>query len=155
MSKVYQMLWDRQFCGTAKLLAKTHRVCPKCKAPQNPARRYFPSDADTVEVKNYTFQVWESDDQVIASGDSVEIEPQWPTPDIKPCDHIKVGCKQEGFRSETYTLKLIDPTEDKQHTCNVSYDLWQATAIGIQLKVIVKYGSAPSDSDCAQIQHLP
>lgn len=50
------MLWDCQFCGTQKLLAKTHPACPKCKAPQDPTWRYFPSDADKIAVENYEFK---------------------------------------------------------------------------------------------------
>ncbi|MBT9313561.1 hypothetical protein [Leptothoe kymatousa] len=384
MTKVYQMLWDCQFCGTAKLLAKTHRACPKCRAPQDPSRRYLPSDADTVEVKNYTFQGkdkqcaacdalngatanfcrscgtsltdanvlptnlssgqgdgtftqsqahnvwsleeqvritdealtigrwpdetpdeteqplakkkstrgliaqkpvsqgrtkklrslfdhstpieklglsvfgclgcaiygpiliatmlgavaalssalwqepaattptvpiilrvtghrwqrtidvekyqrltkddwenrlprdamyhksiscedreretddglvnasyctynvdrWQSSKQVVAAGDSLAEEPHWPNPDFKACDDIKLGCRREGARGETYTLKLIDPIEDKQHTCNVSYDVWQTSPIGTRVKVLVKFGSGLRDSDCQQMEFL-
>ncbi|MEM9265390.1 MAG: hypothetical protein AAGA46_07690 [Cyanobacteria bacterium P01_F01_bin.13] len=68
MSKVYQMLWDCQFCGTQKLLAKTHRACPRCKAPQDPAWRYFPSDADKVAVENYEFK---GNDKICAACDSI------------------------------------------------------------------------------------
>ncbi len=51
----YQMLWDCGFCGTEKLLGLTHRHCPSCGAPQDPARRYFPSDADKVAVEDHRF----------------------------------------------------------------------------------------------------
>lgn len=51
--KHYEMLWDCQFCGTTKLLGKTHRHCPICGAPQNPDARYFPSDADKVAVEDH------------------------------------------------------------------------------------------------------
>lgn len=51
----YQMLWDCPFCGTAKLLGVTHRHCPSCGAPQDPARRYFPSEADKVKVEDHRF----------------------------------------------------------------------------------------------------
>ncbi|XWX02696.1 zinc ribbon domain-containing protein [Aggregatilineales bacterium SYSU G02658] len=53
--KHYEMLWDCQFCGTKKLLGKTHRFCPNCGAPQNPASRYFPSDAEKVAVEDHVF----------------------------------------------------------------------------------------------------
>jgi hypothetical protein len=51
----YEMLWSCGFCGTAKLLAVTHRYCPECGAPQDPTRRYFPSDEDKVAVQNHVY----------------------------------------------------------------------------------------------------
>lgn len=55
MSEVYEMLWDCQFCGTTKLLGKTHRFCPNCGAPQDPKARYFPSDEERIAVKDHVF----------------------------------------------------------------------------------------------------
>ncbi len=49
------MLWDCPFCGATKLLGVTHRHCPGCGAPQDPARRYFPSEADKVKVEDHRF----------------------------------------------------------------------------------------------------
>lgn len=358
MAKVYQMLWDCQFCGTQKLLAKTQRACPKCKAPQDPAWRYFPSEANKVEVKNYEFKgkdnvcaacnslnvaaakfcqscgtplntptslatglasgrgdgafnqqdfqnhqvlqeqihvteealevghwpeetsekqpdqpqplslgsskksrslfahsspieklalsvmgcmgcliygpillgtvlasvagllslrqqpttlrvsghrwqrtinietyqtvsrsgwedslpndaeflscrnlnrqtddgtvrasycdykvnYWQSDDQAVASGDSLAEEPYWPTPTVKTCEEVQLGCQREGARSETYTLRLIDPVEDKQHSCNVIYPVWQTSPQGTEVEV--KFGNVLRDSHCKQMKHL-
>lgn len=53
--KVYEMLWDCRFCGTKKLLGKTHRFCPNCGAAQDPATRYFPSDEEKVAVEDHVF----------------------------------------------------------------------------------------------------
>ena len=53
--KHYEMQWDCQFCGTTKLLGKTHRFCPHCGAPQNPASRYYPSDEDKVAVEDHEY----------------------------------------------------------------------------------------------------
>lgn len=54
-TKHYEMLWDCQFCGTKKLLGKTHRFCASCGAPQNPDARYFPSDTEKVAVEDHEF----------------------------------------------------------------------------------------------------
>jgi predicted nucleic acid-binding Zn ribbon protein len=51
----YEMLWSCGFCGTEKLLAVTHRYCPQCGAPQDPTRRYFPSEDDKVAVQNHVY----------------------------------------------------------------------------------------------------
>ena len=51
----YQMLWDCLYCGTAKLLGKTHRHCPSCGAAQDPEARYFPSEEDKVAVEDHVF----------------------------------------------------------------------------------------------------
>lgn len=51
----YQMLWDCRFCGTEKLLGLDHRHCPNCGAAQDPAWRYFPSEADMIAVKDHRF----------------------------------------------------------------------------------------------------
>lgn len=53
--KTYEMQWDCQFCGTKKLLGKTHRFCPNCGAPQNPDARYFPADDEKVAVQDHVF----------------------------------------------------------------------------------------------------
>lgn len=55
MSDTFEMLWDCKACGTKKLLGKTHRFCPSCGAAQDPAGRYFPSDAEKVAVKDHVF----------------------------------------------------------------------------------------------------
>ncbi|PJF34572.1 MAG: hypothetical protein CUN49_14985 [Candidatus Thermofonsia Clade 1 bacterium] len=54
---VFQMLWDCKFCGTQKLLGVDHRFCPNCGARQDPAWRYFPSEADKklVTDPNYVY----------------------------------------------------------------------------------------------------
>lgn len=54
-SNVYEMFWDCDYCGTTKLLGKTHRFCPNCGSPQDPNRRYFPSDEEKVAVQNHVF----------------------------------------------------------------------------------------------------
>ena len=51
----YQMLWDCPFCETKKLLGLTHRHCPNCGSPQDPAARYFPSEADKVAVADHVY----------------------------------------------------------------------------------------------------
>ena len=52
---VYEMLWDCRFCGSKKLLGKTHRFCPTCGATQDPEWRYFPSDAERIAVKDHVY----------------------------------------------------------------------------------------------------
>jgi hypothetical protein len=53
--KVYEMQWDCKFCGTTKLLGKTHRFCPNCGGQQDPSWRYFPSDAEKVAVQDHVY----------------------------------------------------------------------------------------------------
>ncbi|HEU4539263.1 MAG TPA: hypothetical protein VFS00_34315 [Polyangiaceae bacterium] len=53
--KVYEMLWDCRYCGSRKLLGKSHRHCPSCGAPQQNAPRYFPADAEKVAVSDHVF----------------------------------------------------------------------------------------------------
>ncbi|MBZ0281769.1 MAG: zinc ribbon domain-containing protein [Anaerolineae bacterium] len=52
---VYEMQWDCKFCGTKKLLGKTHRFCPNCGGQQDPSWRYFPSDSEKVAVKDHVY----------------------------------------------------------------------------------------------------
>jgi hypothetical protein len=52
---VYEMMWDCKFCGTKKLLGKTHRFCPNCGGQQDPSWRYFPADSEKVAVKDHVF----------------------------------------------------------------------------------------------------
>lgn len=51
----YEMFWDCEFCGSDKLLGKTHRYCPTCGAPQNPEKRYFPAAGEEVAVADHRF----------------------------------------------------------------------------------------------------
>lgn len=51
----YEMLWDCKYCSQKKNLGLTHRCCPSCGSPQDPAARYFPSDAEKVAVKDHPF----------------------------------------------------------------------------------------------------
>lgn len=53
--KVYEMLWDCPYCGSTKLLGKTHRHCPSCGAPQENAPRYFPPEEEKVAVEDHVF----------------------------------------------------------------------------------------------------
>lgn len=52
---VYEMLWDCKYCGSKKLLGKTHRHCPSCGGAQDPSWRYFPSDAEKIAVHEHVF----------------------------------------------------------------------------------------------------
>lgn len=54
-AKTYEMQWDCKFCGTKKLLGKTHRFCPNCGAQQDPTWRYFPADSEKVAVQDHVF----------------------------------------------------------------------------------------------------
>lgn len=51
----YQMLWDCPACGTAGLLGLDHRYCPSCGSPQDPTRRYFPTEAQKVRVEDHPY----------------------------------------------------------------------------------------------------
>jgi hypothetical protein len=53
--KIYEMLWDCEFCGSKKLLGKTHRHCPNCGATQDPARRYYPAESEKVAVQDHEY----------------------------------------------------------------------------------------------------
>lgn len=55
MEKTYEMLWDCEYCGTKKLLGKTHRHCPECGAAQDADRRYFPEEPEKVAVEDHQF----------------------------------------------------------------------------------------------------
>jgi len=51
----YQMLWDCPSCGTERLLGLDHRHCPTCGSPQDPERRYFPTDDNKIAVEDHEF----------------------------------------------------------------------------------------------------
>lgn len=55
MDTTYEMLWDCEYCGQKKLLAKTHRYCPSCGGMQKAEWRYFPSDQDKVAVADHVY----------------------------------------------------------------------------------------------------
>lgn len=51
----YEMMWDCSSCGQQGNLGKTHRYCPNCGAPQDETKRYFPTEAQRVAVKDHKF----------------------------------------------------------------------------------------------------
>lgn len=51
----YEMLWDCKYCGTQKLLGKTHRHCPQCGAAQDPEWRYYPADDEKIAVRDHVY----------------------------------------------------------------------------------------------------
>ncbi len=53
--KIYEMLWDCEYCNAKKLLGKTHRFCPNCGAPQDANARYFPEEKDKVAVQDHQY----------------------------------------------------------------------------------------------------
>lgn len=53
--KTYEMLWDCEYCGSRKLLGKTHRHCPECGGMQNPDKRYFPKEEEKVAVEDHEY----------------------------------------------------------------------------------------------------
>jgi hypothetical protein len=53
--KTYEMLWDCKYCGQRKNLGLSHRCCPGCGSPQDPASRYFPSDAEKVAAEDHPY----------------------------------------------------------------------------------------------------
>lgn len=52
---IYEMLWDCKYCGTTKLLGKTHKFCPVCGAQQDASWRYFPSDEEKIAVRDHVY----------------------------------------------------------------------------------------------------
>ena len=51
----YEMLWDCDHCGAKALLGKSQRHCAECGAPQNPDKRYFPSDEQAKRVDGHRY----------------------------------------------------------------------------------------------------
>jgi hypothetical protein len=50
------MLWDCDHCETRALLAKSQRHCAECGAPQNPDKRYFPSEGEAKRVDGHQYE---------------------------------------------------------------------------------------------------
>lgn len=51
----FEMLWDCEHCGTRGLLGKSQRYCAECGAPQDPAKRYFPTPEQQQAVAGHTY----------------------------------------------------------------------------------------------------
>src|SRR3569623_2579232 len=51
----FEMLWDCDHCGTKGLLGKSQRYCAECGAPQDPAKRYFPTPEQQKAVAGHTY----------------------------------------------------------------------------------------------------
>jgi hypothetical protein len=56
MEQRFEMIWDCRYCGNKKMLARTHRHCATCGAPQDPTWRYFPSEEEAVAVLDNTLE---------------------------------------------------------------------------------------------------
>src|SRR5215813_11562089 len=108
-AKVYEMQWDCRFCGTKKLLGKTHRFCPNCGGQQDPTWRYFPSDAEKVAVQDH---VYVGADRICPAcktlnSANAEFCGNCGSPMTKAAEAKKVGERQhaEGQAFETENLK--------------------------------------------------
>jgi hypothetical protein len=51
----FEMLWDCDHCGTKGLLGKSQRYCAECGAPQDPAKRYFPTPEQQKAVAGHAY----------------------------------------------------------------------------------------------------
>ncbi len=115
---VFEMFWDCRYCGTRKLLGKTHRFCPNCGAAQEPSARYFPSDAEKVAVKDH---VYHGADRVCpscatASSARAEFCPQCGTP---LSDAARAGRRATERRAEGEAFAESgppDPDAERQKT---------------------------------------
>lgn len=108
-AKVYEMQWDCRFCGTKKLLGKTHRFCPNCGGQQDPSWRYFPSDAEKVAVQDHVYVGADKICSACKSLNSANAEfcGNCGAPMSKAAEAKKVGerTKGEGEAFETENLK--------------------------------------------------
>lgn len=52
----YEMLWDCDHCATKGLFGKSQRHCPECGAPQDAAKRYFPSPDQQQRVHGHEYE---------------------------------------------------------------------------------------------------
>ncbi len=52
----FEMIWDCRYCGNKKMLARTHRHCTTCGAPQDPTWRYFPDENEAIAVLDATIE---------------------------------------------------------------------------------------------------
>jgi hypothetical protein len=56
VEEVFEMLWDCSSCGSKGLLGRSHRHCPNCGAPQDPAQRYFPPEGQDIRAAAYRYE---------------------------------------------------------------------------------------------------
>jgi hypothetical protein len=56
LEEVFEMLWDCSSCGSKGLLGRSHRHCPNCGAPQDPAERYFPPAGQDIRAAAYRYE---------------------------------------------------------------------------------------------------
>ncbi|MEM9265389.1 MAG: hypothetical protein AAGA46_07685 [Cyanobacteria bacterium P01_F01_bin.13] len=100
---------------------------------------------------SYTVNRWSSGGATsVASGNSLADIPQWPNPTYKSCSSTQLGCQRQDKRTETYTLRLIDTANGKEHTCKVSYPEWHTTPIGTQFDA--KVGKLVGGVNCKRMQ---
>ncbi len=52
----YEMLWDCDHCAAKALLGKSQRHCAECGAPQNPDKRYFPTEEQAKRVDGHRYE---------------------------------------------------------------------------------------------------
>lgn len=145
-AKVYEMQWDCKFCGTKKLLGKTHRYCPNCGAQQDPTWRYFPSDSEKVAVQDHVFVGADKICSACKSLNSAKAEfcGNCGSPMTKAAQAQSVGerIQDEGVAFETENLKErkkgeqfpgLAPNPKPQAAPKKSNRLWVALLILIPL----------------------
>ena len=97
------------------------------------------------DMCHYEVDRWVYERSETASGDSVDDRIEWPDVNItRNCSSL--GCEREEQRIETYTLQL-QGSGDAAYSCDVDFDLWQATGIEDAFKLnIGVFGDARCDS---------
>lgn len=89
---------------------------------------------------------WTQSRTVTAAGDDLKDDLIWPNPDLNCAGQARHGCEREANRNATYTLHLHSSDNDKDYSCPVELDRWQAARI--ENAFTLEVGSILGDARC-------
>jgi hypothetical protein len=125
--KTYEMLWDCRYCGTKKLLGKTHRQGPECGGEQHATleRGCTPRTKTQTRMSDqcrYEAEEWRVAHTETAQGTTNQGARLWPTVNLTRPGNC-VGCERLGRREEKLLVRVRDKGGSEQ-ICSVSESLF-------------------------------
>lgn len=127
--RVYEMLWDCGYCGTPKLLGKTHRFCPHCGAAQEAEKRYFPKEDEKVAVQDHQF--FGADKLCPACGTANSGNAEFCQQCGSPLDEARGVAKQADqiCAHDADTFQAADADDDKTDEAKKGFPWWLLAVI--------------------------
>jgi len=116
--KTYEMLWDCRYCGTKKLLGKTHRHCLECGGAKDATLQCARTPCTKIQNRlsdqcRHKAEEWGVARAETAQGNIHQGARLWPTLNPTRSGHC-VGGERLGWREERLLVRVRDEGASEQ-----------------------------------------